>query len=298
MKKIRLTAFFLVAALIIQGIALLFLTSGGLELIFSFPLRLNAEKFKPSNNTYVVYYDTRVEVSDADLIVVGIDPGIAESYDLLGHFTRFLKQYNNLSDVMFDFTKTQESVASKLMDEDNEAHFYAKLQTLGTSGELTQDLLDYLSELYAVNATMAPMRKFDLVSYSIGSDGETTARMVASAFSEVDRSALCVVDADEFLSDSSFRDELDAALADKKIVYIETVYTSSCPSSETHETVRFPLESDEPSVYFVRNEDFASFYKYYDAVVGLFGTGKKLNNRLDERFTDYFFVVSRGTQAE
>lgn len=297
MKKIRLTAIFICAVVVIQGLALLFLTSEGLELVCSVPMRINAERFKPENNTYVVYYDARSEIADADLVVIGIDGNIAESYDLLGHFTRFLKQYNNFSDVMLDLNKTQSSVASKLMDEDEESHFYAKLTTLGESGGLTQDQLDYLSELYAVNATMTPVRKIDLMSYS-SNEGMTTAEMITSAVSDVSRSALCVVDAKEFSSDSTLREELDALLPDKNIMYLETLYTKSCPSPETHDTVLFPFEADEPSVYFVNNKDFSSFYNYYGAVVGLFGADKSLDDRLDTRYTDYFFIVSRGTAAE
>lgn len=298
MKKFRLTAIFLAVVVILQGAAVLFLTHSGLELVFSLPLRLNAEKFKPENNTYVVYYDMRTEVSDADLIVVGVDPNIAESYDILGHFTRFLKQYNNLSAVMFDFDKLQNTIATKLFEEEDRTRFYAKLSTLGSGGGLSQSYLDYLSELYAVNVTMPPVRKFELVSYNVGESDGALAQRVASEFSKVERSALCIVDSLEFSADSSFRDELDAAIPDKKIVYIEAVYTRSCPSPETHDTVGFPFESGESSVYFVNNGDLSSFYNYYSSVVGLFGTDKNLKNRLDTRFTDYFFVISRGNSAE
>ena len=77
-KNIRRTLTFVLAVILIQGLALLFFTPAGLERVFVLPLRLHAEKFKPDNNAYAVYYDSRTDVAAADLIVVGIDPNVAE----------------------------------------------------------------------------------------------------------------------------------------------------------------------------------------------------------------------------
>ena len=99
-QKIRRILAFVIAAVLIQGLALLFFTPAGIERLLFLPLRLHAEKFKPDNNAYAVYYDTRTDVAAADLIVVGIDTHVAESYDALGHFSRYVKQYNDFSAVL------------------------------------------------------------------------------------------------------------------------------------------------------------------------------------------------------
>lgn len=299
MKKLRLVIGFVLAVLLLQGIATLFLTPEGLELVYQVPLRFHAESFKPENNTYVVYYETRVDISEADLIIVGADGNVAESYDILGHFTRFLKQYNNISSVMLDFDKVEQHIASGLMNEDTEARFYARLGTLKGSKGIPQDFLDYLSELFVVNTTMPPVRKFELASYSEElTSGVTLAERIAETFAETERSSLCVIEAAELSNGSGLKAELAELMPDKKIVYLQMLYTDSCPSAETHETISFPLESGEPEVYFVNNGDFASFYKYYNAVTGLFGTNKTMEDRLDTRYTEYFFIVSGGSEPE
>lgn len=299
MKNIRRITGFLLVVVLLQGLALLFLTPEGLEIIYQIPLRIQAERFKPENNTYVVYYDTRVDIAEADLVVVGADGNIAESYDILGHFTRFLKQFNNLSAVMLDFDQTEETIVTEMMDETSEAQFSESLDNIRENSDIPQDYCDYLSELVVVNKTMPPVRKFDLVSYSSDADSTATlAERIAETYTSTERSALCVVDAKELSQESELTDELDSLLSDKDIIYIKIMYTASCPSADTHETVRFLLENDEPSVYFVENEDFSSFYKFYNAVTGLYGTNRTMENRLDTRFTDYYFVVSGGTLAQ
>lgn len=299
-KHIRKIVVFLIAVIIVQGLALLFLTPQGLELIYPFPLRIFAEKFKPENNTYAVYYNTRVDVSEADLVVVGIDGAVGESYDLLGHFSRFLKQYNNFSDVLLDFDRVSERIASGIMNETSESRFYAKLETLQRSTGLSEDYCDYLSELFVINTTMPPVRKFNLESYSADSltEEKTLAEKIAHTFENCERSVLCIVDASEFSSDSSFRDELDAFLPEKKIIYIQTLYTEHCPSPETHDIIGFPLTGTKPSVYFVENRKLESFYGYYRAVTGLLGKSVALEDPLDTRYTDTFFIVANGSAAE
>ncbi len=298
MKNIKRALVFVCSVVVLQCLALLFLTPAGLDIVYQIPLRINAESFKPENNTYVVYYDTRVEISGADLVVVGIDDNIAQSYDVLGHFTRFLKQYNNISAVMLDLDRVGYRIASGLMSEDSEEIFYSKLATLGESVGLSTDCLDYFSELFVVNSTMPPVRKFDIMSYSVVGDELTLAEQISDAFDKTEKSALCIVDSLELSADSTFRTELDALMTKKKVVYIEAVYTESCESPETHNAVKFPFEADEPTVYFVNNRKFSSYYSYYNKVVGLFGTNKVLENRLDTRYTDYFFVISNGTLAK
>ena len=88
--RIRRILKFAAAILLAQTLALLFLTPAGIDFMFPPVARVNAEKFSPDSNTYAVYYDIRVEVSQADLIVVGVDHGIAESFDL--HILRAVEE--------------------------------------------------------------------------------------------------------------------------------------------------------------------------------------------------------------
>ena len=131
-KKIRTIVIFAAVVVVIQGFALLFLTSTGMEKLYPLFVRASAEKIETDSNSYVAYYNTRKQVAEADLIVIGADEAVAESYDMLGHFSRFLKQYNNFSDVFFDIDIREESYITEIFDGDGLNDYYNALSNLKT----------------------------------------------------------------------------------------------------------------------------------------------------------------------
>lgn len=308
LRTLRGICVFLAAVLLIQGLALLLLTPGGLERIHPFLVRIHAEKFDPSTNTYAVYYDTRTEIAAADLIVVGIDGNIAESYDLLGHFTRFAKQYNNFSSVMMDLTSSQRMLSNSLLGQSEESRFDRRLEAMRENTGMTEDFTGFFTELFIINRTMTAERKFDILSFSekivnAGTSpedmtGAQWAEAVASVCGDVTRSAVCVVDSRLLEQNSGFRETLTEALGEKNTVYVQTCYDDSTVSHDTHHGFVFPLTFEKDGIYFVSDEKSEGFYSYYKKVTLLPSGGRELEDPLDTRYTDYYFVVSGGTQAE
>ncbi|MBR4896034.1 MAG: hypothetical protein IKZ41_06375 [Clostridia bacterium] len=293
-QKIRRILSFVLAAVLVQGLALLFFTPAGLERIFVIPLRLHAEKFKPDNNAYAVYYDTRAEVAAADLIVVGIDSHVAESYDALGHFSRFVKQYNDFSAVLMPFTRAQITITSSLMKQTDEEKFRKRIQSLNESYGLSADCCDYLSELFYVNTPMSAAKKFNVVSFSDAAEDPDSSRpaQIAEAFWETERSALCVVDT-SFLREEA--DELESLLPEVNILFVGMYYDRDTASPWTHESIAFPDFTAGPACFFVRNRTLSRYYRYYHFVTDLFGAERE--DPVDARFTDYFFVIANGMPA-
>ena len=293
-RNIRRVLLFVAAAVLVQGLALLFFTPAGLERIFVIPLRLHAEKFKPDNNAYAVYYDSRAQVAAADLIVVCIDPNVAESYDALGHFSRFLKQYNDYSAVLMPFTRAQITITGSLMKQTDEEKFRKRIQSLNESYGLSADCCGYLSELFYVNTTMSAAKKFNIVSFSDETEdpGVSRAVQIAESFRETERSALCVADA-SFLRDGA--DELAGLLPDEEILFVGMYYDRDTAPAWTHESIFFPDFTAGPACFFVRNRTLENYYRYYHFVTDLFGAQRE--DPVDARFTDYFFVIANGTPA-
>ena len=287
-KTIRRLALFLAAAAVVQGLAMLFLTPAGLEKIFVIPLRLAGEKFKPDTNTYAVYYEIRREVSDADLIVVGADFAVAESYDVLGHFTRFVKQNNNISDVLLPLTKNQVAVVGSMMKQKDEEKFRKRIDSLLDQGGLSEDCCDYFGEIFYVNTTMSDAKKVSVGSY-LNEEADTAAGQIAAACRAAERTVFCAVDNAVF--DGGFREELDSAMRGKTVLYIRMYYTEDCASPETHEPIVFPFAGG--SCYFILSRRMEWFFRYYRLVTGL--TGGERADPVDTRFTDCFFVISGGT---
>lgn len=308
-KKVRLLTVFVVCAVVLQLLCLLFLTPEGIEHLLPFRVRLAAEKIKPESNTYAAYYDMRSDITDADVIVIGVDYNADETYAMLGHFTRFVKQYNNISDVALDLDALQTSIVGLLFKQTDEGRFNNLRGRLVDDGGMSAGYSSYMSELFFVNSTMPPNRKFSVVSYSAAnsayeSNAETTeesaktlAEKAADTVMSAERSVFCAVDSRELEYGSTFREELTAALEDKKIVFVQTHYTEDCTSPETHTIYAFPLASDG-YVYFVSGRKLEGFYSYYKCVTDLFGSNKGLTNRLDTRYTDFFFVVTGAEEVE
>lgn len=310
-KQIRHIAKFVAAILIVETLALLFLTPAGLEFIFPPVARVNAEKLSPESNTYAVYYDIRVEVSNADLIVVGMDFGIAESYDLLGHFTRFVKQYNNLSAVLLEITLSQQNLAQNLLAQTEESAFMKRITGLEERTGMPSEYCDYLSELFLINRTMTPIRKMDILTYAVPSESDyvmnaaelaamSKAERVMNVYHSTERSALCAVDCADLATGSDFRTELDsfAEAEGLNVMYLQVQYNGSCTDGEGHPSYRFPDYNLEPTVFFVDNAGAAWFYRYYATVAGLKRNNNAVENPLDTRYTDYYFVVVNGTAVE
>lgn len=308
LRTIKGICVFLAAVVLLQGLALLLLTPAGLEKIHPFFVRIHAEKFDPSTNTYAVYYDTRTEVAAADLVVIGIDGTVGESYDILGHFTRFVKQYNNFSAVMMDLTSSQRMLSNSLLTQTSESRFDRRVEAMRENAGMTADFTDYFTELFIINRTMTADRKFEILSYSekIINESDSTADMtgqdwasvVAESCVGVTRSAICAVDSRLLEQNSGFREALASVLPDKRIVFVQTWYDGASESPDTHSGFEFPVNFGEKAVYFVDDGRSDGFYSYYRGVALIPGGERSLEDPLDTRYTDYYFVISGGTFAE
>lgn len=307
--RIRRIAGFAAAVLIVQTAALLFLTPMGLEVLFPPAARVNAEKFSPGGNTYAVYYDIRAEVAGADLIVVGIDYGIAESYDLLGHFTRFAKQYNNFSAVITNMSVSQQRVAENIFRQSEEKDYQRRITVLRERTGMSSDYCDYIAELFLINRTMTEIRKLNVLSYAIPTDDEyvenadrlskmSKAERVMYCAESAERSSLCAVDCTDLKYGSEFRTELDALCAERdlKVMYLQVQYSGSCADGDGHPTYRFPDYHSDSAFFFVENEKADWYYRYYSTILG--SNRERVNDPLDTRYTDYYFVITNGTNAE
>ena len=115
MKAKRLLAF-LCGAAVLQGIMLLFCTEAGLLALYPLLVRVSDEEYQ-TKGAYTVYYDMRMDVSDAPEVAVGIDFGVAQSYDAFQHLLRFIKQYRNVNVIYLDaYSEYAEAIAARMQD--------------------------------------------------------------------------------------------------------------------------------------------------------------------------------------
>ena len=128
--------------------------------------------------------------------------------------------------------------------------------------------------------------------------GEEWAEVIAENFSNATRSAICVVDSRLLDQNSGFREALVSLLGEKQIAFFQTWYDRDSVSAESHIGFDFPGSFGKKAVYLVDNSRSDLFYSYYSNVSRLPGGRRALENPLDTRYTEHYFVVSGGTLAE
>ncbi len=273
-KALKRLAVFALSVIIVQYIAVLFLTPSGVENIYPFAVRLSAERIKPESNTYAVYYGMRRDVSDADVIVVGIDENVGMSYSLLGHFTRFLKQYGNISTVILDLTPEQTSLVISLLEQTEEESYNEIMELLRGSEGMGEEYCEYISELFYINSTVPSTQKFSVISYG-------------DQLGEVAGSVLYIADSRELYEIEPIQKTFEENFPNKDILFVNTYYTKSCESPETHSVYEFVLERGEESAYYVNTADMKSYNNYKSFVLG-----SDKAEKLNEGYTDHYFVIT------
>lgn len=265
--------------------------------MYPYAVRLSAEKVETENNVYSVYYDSRDEIANADIIVLGIDPSLAESHDLAGHFMRYAKQYNNFSTVAMNLTDDQLEAASLLVEEQEEEMYAGFLGKLKNVGGVSEDLCDFISELSFINRTVPGYKKIHIVS--LGED-EHSAKSCADCIYkkrlESERSVVCIVDTKYFSEDCGFSETLSSLAGTMNVVYVNCEYTKSCASPDTHRIVSFPFERKEGGVYFVSQDKMRGFLDYYKKMLGDAEYSSK--DCPQNQHTEFYFVVSGGQKVK
>lgn len=299
------------AALILHFGMALFLTEGGVARLYPFAVRTAAEELAPSGNAYAVYYDARLAVSESEMIVLGTDFDVAESYDVMGHFLRFVKQYVNVGVVLLDIEEQEAFHAAKLLEETSARNHSLRLSMMRTRFGISRDFADFLSELYYVNATMTPVRKFTVES---GRDegGTVTADRLYEAFLTLRsaekptgavQTAMAVVD-ETMLEDETFVHALRERFGDG-LLLLKTRYAGG-PAETNGESEadasfvslrRFSLPFAGQGAYFVCGSRLTWFYRYVNWVHDTFGKddGADWAEEITGGDRSFFFVIKDGT---
>ncbi len=273
-KGKRLVRFLLIVVLL-QGIFLLFGTESGLSLLFTGLVRVKAEAYSPRQSANVVYYDMRLPVSEADVIVVALDFSIAESADAFLHFFRFVKQYNNVQTVLFAndaYLQYAESVNASVTGAQDDAGYPPLLAA-------------YTEGLSAIYATMQPVRRF------------TTGVIPGAEFA-----AYTAEDKEEPMLLLCSRDavmvpEVRARLAENNVFLWEIKYDNCVSEDGVRSDIRLPFVGEDTGYYMMAMDRIPAFCAYYRRALNLFGTPalEARAARLDNENAAYFCVITNGS---
>lgn len=288
---------FIAAVLAIHFTAVLFLTENGIARLYPFAVRAYAEELNPSGNSYAVYYNARLTVSESEMIVVGIDPSVAQSYDALGHFFRFAKQYSNIGNVMLETDKMITRQIGRLVISTDEELKSVRTEILKTEFGVSNDFSDFLTELAFVNGTMAPVRKFT-VSSSLDDNGAVSVDKMYTEFSamyhETEQTTMAVVDI-ALLDSADFTAALKERFGDR-LLTIKMRYSDDEEHSRESK-LNLPFAGRGTKVYFVCGSRLDWFYHYANRMLNFFkgADGFDYAEKITGDNRGFFFVVSNGT---
>jgi len=259
---------FICAAILLQGVVLLFCTESGLMFLYPAVVRLYAENLNPRSNSYVAYYDMRIPVSEASIVAVGMDFSVAQSYDAFLHIFRFIKQYSNVQTIYIDDdNQWAESIAERMEYPLEEV-------------ELPSVLVRFADNLQNLNDTYSPQRKFTVCTMPEG-----------DSFGE--EPVVLLMDRDQMMEPDT-RAALEAAGA----VCLEMKYIRCSADSGMRNDMELPLPGKTEGFSFVSAQKIDWFYRYYRTVTRLFFDQNEIYiNKLETASADFVLLITNGTRA-
>ncbi|MBQ3592684.1 MAG: hypothetical protein II979_12150 [Clostridia bacterium] len=268
MKAKRLLAFLCVAA-VLQGLVLLFCTEAGLMKLYPLLVRASEEEYQ-TMGAYTVYYDMRMDVSDAPVVAVGMDFEIAQSYDAFQHLFRFLKQYLNITDIyLWRYGEYADAIAQRMED---------PLLNPGLSAVL----MEFADTLTAINDTQPPVKKC------------TVHAMQESVYMDMEPGrVLYLMDRDEMMEK---RDTLESS----GVLCIEMKYVNCTAAEGIRHDIPLPFTGEEVRYSFLPASRIEWFYRYFERVTNLLGDGNVfgLPTALEQISAPYVICIANGQAAD
>lgn len=262
--KAKRTIAFLIGAALVQGLLLLFCTEGGLMLLYPWVVRTKAESYQPSG-TSTVYYDMRLDVTDAPLFVVGMDHDVAQSYDAFVHLFRFLKQYSNIQTIfLMEYADYADAIEDRMED------------PILDHG-LPETLLSFADALSALNETQPPAKKFTVAPYQ------------AYVYMDMEPgTALFLLDRDFMMENRQI---------DDGVLYIEMKYINCQTNEGVRTDMDLPFVGETTGYAFLPASRIDWFYRYYEKVADPLKLGRDTTG-LKRTSAEYVIFVENGNAVE
>ena len=190
MKKAKIhpglkkTALFVIAALLIQLVFVLFLTPQGLSRVYPLAVRIHSEEIE-LDNSFVEYYDLRSAFADRDIYVLGVDTSVSGSYTVILDYLRFVKKTFDVDTVMLPISKSTAEAVNKVIVTETPAELDTSIAELVKTGTYTEQFVEFVRNLRLFNNTLTPKRKITVAGGTIESlTSATVTRMTNTVLSE------------------------------------------------------------------------------------------------------------------
>lgn len=176
-KQIRGVVIFIIIALFIQLLAVLFLTTSGLGVMYPYLLYMNSKKISIGDNNISEYFPMSDDISDSDMIILSVDTGVADSYRLAGDYLQYISKITEISSVAVYLENMRISGISNAAVSGIYSDFSEACNRQREQEIVPNQLLTFMEKIYSLNLN----RPSDAKTSIIGIKGNTSFKGVISS---------------------------------------------------------------------------------------------------------------------
>ncbi|MBQ7827347.1 MAG: hypothetical protein IJ386_03690 [Clostridia bacterium] len=226
---IRGVAVFAAIILVLQGLALLFMTPGGLEVIYPYALAVRSDGIKTGDAGIGEYFSLHKDVEDAGIIIIAADLNVDDTYRLASDYLTFLGRFTKISTAaLYTSYHRVRNISNASVAGDYTA-FAKACNNQRVSKALSDQFFTFLEKIYSLNSKLTPDNKITVAGVkgntdykgminSLTTDIFTSSGSLDSSFSKI----LSAKSPEEFVG--AFKEaesELAEVLGDKFDGYLE-----------------------------------------------------------------------------
>lgn len=161
-KLIRGAVLFIVIAVLLQCVAVFFMTPAGVERLFPYILLARSERINTADASLGEYFPLHKDAEEAGLIILSVDTNVAASYRLASDYLEFLGKFTDISAVALYAQNAKIGTMSAAAESGDYERFSAVCDNERSIGVLPNQLIDFAGKVYTLNSRLSPDKKLKM----------------------------------------------------------------------------------------------------------------------------------------
>jgi len=278
-RTAKAAAVFLVICVCIQIIGLSCFTPDGLESMLPAIIRAAGTDMIFGDNSYTDFYSLKEHCLDADVIIVGVDFSVSESYSFLLDLIVSLKHEMRIDELYISHAIGMQPLFSAVVSAGSDAEMEeAKLQLVQScSGDGI--FCDFAQALYELNKTYPPSRKlkFGALPGESGEDVISACKAAEKYVSENAGQVLLVVSTDLMENKEHYTEYVNSS--DLEFRAVRCLYTASADKDDGFRAL------------LVDTDDLSAYDSLFSAATAISGKEMRGKSYSETHFTKFFVMM-------
>ena len=178
-SSFRIAALFVALAMVLQFVAVIFLTPAGLSKVYPFAVDVAAENVVP-DYSFDEYYDLKGEFEGSDLFFIGADTTVAESYTVILDLMRFLCRNFGVKTLALNVGRSTVKHINDCIATKDAAELQEQITSLRSAGIFPEEFISFVRSLVALDHTLPSGSGITVVSVYSESAARATVDRVHS----------------------------------------------------------------------------------------------------------------------